>query len=134
MSFIAGITILLLTIMGLFHFYWAFGGTFGIDKVIPTKNDQKLFRPGKIVTILVGLVLFFFAYVAYTLAYTQEHSPLINYIAWGLCTIFFLRALGDFNTLGFFKKIKSSEFARYDTLFFSPVCLFFSIVFAILAM
>ncbi|WP_373072750.1 hypothetical protein [Sulfurimonas sp.] len=43
MNFVAAITITLLIIIGLFHFYWAFGGKLGINKVIPEVNNEALF-------------------------------------------------------------------------------------------
>lgn len=32
------------------------------------------------------------------------------------------RAVGDFRLVGFFKKVKGSEFALMDTLLYSPLC------------
>jgi hypothetical protein len=34
-----------------------------------------------------------------------------------------LRAIGDFNYVGFFKKIKHTKFGKNDTKYFSPLCL-----------
>ncbi|TKI67695.1 DUF3995 domain-containing protein [Lysinibacillus mangiferihumi] len=43
--------------------------------------------------------------------------------------IFLIRAIGDFKYVGFFKKIKHSQFARNDTWLYSPLCLFISLVY-----
>ncbi|MEM6843120.1 MAG: DUF3995 domain-containing protein [Bacteroidota bacterium] len=40
-----------------------------------------------------------------------------------LFVIFILRALGEFNYVGFFKRVKNTEFARADSRIFSPLCL-----------
>jgi hypothetical protein len=33
------------------------------------------------------------------------------------------RAMGDFNYVGFFKRVRGTRFARMDTLLYSPLCL-----------
>jgi hypothetical protein len=38
-----------------------------------------------------------------------------------------MRAVGDFNAVGFFKMTESTEFAAYDTKCFSPLCVCLSI-------
>lgn len=136
MDFITILTIITLIIAGLFHFYWAFGGDIGIDKVIPTKDGKALLNPGKLLTLIVGLVLFGFALIAYLLNFHDLNSisygKYIIYSGWFLSGIFIIRAIGDFNAVGFFKKIKSTEFAKFDTKYFAPLTLCWSIVFAVL--
>jgi hypothetical protein len=44
-----------------------------------------------------------------------------------LAILFALRAMGDFHYVGFFKKVKSTPFALYDTKYFSPFCLYLSL-------
>jgi hypothetical protein len=34
--------------------------------------------------------------------------------------------MGEFNYVGFFKKVKDTEFAKWDTKLFSPLCLLIS--------
>jgi len=137
MSFIATITIFTLIIMGLFHFYWAFGGKVGSDKALPTKDGKLLLNPSKALTLLVSIVLIGFAYIAYGLQfYDFTITEGRNFYLYGgilLSTIFTLRAIGEFNAVGFFKKIKDTEFAIYDTKYFSPLCLILGVVFAMLA-
>ena len=53
-------------------------------------------------------------------------------LGWILSVIFIIRAIGDFNFLGFFKKRKNTPFAIYDTIYFSPLCLVFGVIFSIL--
>jgi hypothetical protein len=122
MDVIAILTIVALIVMGGFHFYWAIGGTIGLDKVLPTKDEQLLLNPGKFLTFCVGLVLISFAYIAYALQ-LYDTTSLVNsgfYIYSGLfiAIVFLLRFIGDFNAIGIFKKIKNTEFAIYDTKYF----------------
>ncbi len=122
--------------MGLFHFYWAFGGKIGLDKALPTKNGKLLLNPSKSLTLLVGIVLISFAHIAYALQFydftVNENQNFYLYSGMFLSTIFTLRAIGEFNAVGFFKKIKDTEFAIYDTKYFSPLCLILGVIFAIL--
>jgi len=42
--------------------------------------------------------------------------------------VFFLRSIGEFRLVGFFKKIKNTKFAYWDTILFSPLCLLIAII------
>jgi len=134
MDLITIITITLLIIMAMFHFYWGFGGEVGLDKALPTKDGKRLINPGKVLTLFVGIVLLVFSFVAYSLHFNTLNADFILYLGWGISALFFLRAIGDFNAVGFFKKITSTDFAKYDTKYFSPLCLYLGIVFFILSL
>jgi hypothetical protein len=133
---IATMTVIVLIMIGVFHFYWSFGGLIGLDKALPTKDGKLLLSPSKPLTFFVGIVLIIFAYIAYSLQFHDftiiESSNVYKYSGLFLSIIFILRAIGEFNAVGFFKKIKNTEFAIYDTKYFSPLCLVLGIVFAIL--
>jgi hypothetical protein len=118
--------------MALFHIYWAFGGKVLLDKALPTKDGVQLLNPSKALTFLVGVVLLGFASVSYLLYFWMDNSELVVYLGWIIAVLFFVRAIGEFHIVGFFKKIKDTPFAEYDTKYFSPLCLFLSIVFALL--
>lgn len=133
MDLIAIITVTLLVIMGLFHFYWAFGGKVGLDKALPTREGVRLINPGRALTFFVGTVLCGFAFVVYALYSGAVHAGYFVYAGWAVSALFFLRAVGEFNAVGFFKTIKSTEFAVYDTKYFSPLCLFPGVAFALLS-
>lgn len=137
MSVIMILAILVLSLIGLLHFYWALDGKIGIDIAIPTKNDKPLFSPGKVTTVAVGIALFGFAIIAYILYfYDLSSSHYRDYFiisGWILSGIFTLRGIGEFNAVGLFKKIKSSEFAYYDTRVYTPFALSMGLVFATLA-
>ncbi len=133
MNFIAIVTIALLIIMGLFHFYWAFGGKVGLDKALPTKDGRRLINPGRGLTFIVGIFLLAFAFVVYSLRFDVLIADDVVYAGWALSALFILRALGEFNAVGFFKKIKSTDFAKYDTKYYSPLCVYLGVVFAMLS-
>ena len=118
--------------LALIHFYWAFGGKFGLDKALPTDAEgNRLLNPSKFMTFVVGFILLGFSYVSYKL-YTGDESPIIVYVGYGLSILFFLRVIGDFNLVGLFKKVKNTEFSKYDTWVYIPLCLFVSINFLFL--
>lgn len=137
MTTITILAIIALSLIGLLHFYWGFSGTVGLDKALPSENGKPLINPGKIMTLTVGAALIGFAGIAYLLHFYDLHSTSYrDYVlgaGWILSGIFTLRGIGEFNAVGLFKKIKSSEFAHYDTRFYTPFSLSMGMVFAALA-
>lgn len=122
---------LVFAVLGGFHFYWLFGGKWGLTKVIPTKGKKanSLSIP-KFATLIVALVLSSFG-LLYLLKIDfitlQLPTWIIDYAYWVIPSIFLLRAIGEFNYVGFFKKIKDTEFANADSKIFSPLCLFIAV-------
>ena len=115
----------ILILSALIHFYWAVGGKFGLDYALPTDpKGNRLLNPSTFMTYVVGFILLGFAYVAYRL-YVGDESTVIVYAGYGLSLLFFLRTVGDFNHVGLFKKVKNTEFSKYDTWVYVP--LFFGI-------
>ena len=131
MIFFTIITIILLSTMGLLHFYWVVGGKLGLEKVIPTNEaGEKFFNPSNFATTIVGIVLLGFAYLAYCLGFAIfEENSICSYLGNIVSIIFFLRVIGDFKMVGIFKRIKTTPFAKYDTLLFIPLCLYLGIYF-----
>ena len=122
----------ILILSALLHFYWAVGGKFGLDYALPTDaKGNRLLNPSTFMTYVVGFVLLGFAYVAYRL-YVGDESTVIVYAGYGISLLFFLRTVGDFNLVGLFKKVKNTEFAKYDTWVYIPLFLFISINFLFL--
>ena len=82
--------------------------------------------PGIIATLIVAVGLLLFA-VFYLIKGGLISLQLPLWIdrngLWILMGIFILRAIGDFNYLGFFKKVKHTKFAVNDTKYYSPLCL-----------
>ena len=119
---------LIFSLLGGFHFYWLLGGTYGVKKVIPTKSvhaTNTLSVP-PIATFIVAVTL-----ITFGLMYLQIVAliaiPLPEWVlqfgSWFVPSIFILRAIGEFNYVGFFKKVKETEFAQADSRIFSPLCL-----------
>ena len=126
------ILFLVFTVLGGFHFYWIFGGVWGLKKVIPTKgNEVSTMSIPKLATLIVGfvLVLFGLIYLAKSgLTNVQPPNWVTNYGYWIIPSIFILRAIGDFKYVGFFKKIKNTEFGKSDSKLFSPLCLIIGLI------
>ena len=119
-----------LILLALIHIYWLFG-ELGLEQALPSnKMGERLLNPSKFATVVVALVLFGFAWVSYRLDMV-DHSLWVDRAGWGLAILFFLRAIGDFNIVGLFKKIKQTEFAKYDTWVYIPLCLIISLGFVL---
>ena len=122
----------IMMLLALIHFYWAVGGKFGLDYALPTDaKGNRLLNPSIFMTYVVGFILLSFAYVAYKL-YVGDKSTIVVYSGYGLSLLFFLRTVGDFNVVGLFKKVKNTEFAKYDRWIYIPLCLFISVNFLFL--
>ena len=108
------------------HFYWLFGGNWGLKQAVPTKNEKEDFSPPpRLATFLVAivLVLFGFLYIVQSgFINIQLSDWIIKYVYWIIPSVFLLRAIGEFRYVGFFKKIKNTDFAKADSNWFSPLC------------
>lgn len=132
-SIIAAVAALLLISISFIHLYWAFGGRWGGAAAIPSKpGGEALFRPRVPETIAVAIVLLLAC--ASLLLQTRivtflDNSSYTRIICIVCAVVFFLRAIGEFNYVGFFKKVKGTSFAANDTKFYIPLCLFLSIAY-----
>lgn len=123
---------LIFIILGGIHFNWVFGGKFGFAEALPTKeNGERILNPRKIDSAIVGIGLsafgLFYLFKSGIIDYSL-HEWLLKYAGWIIAVIFILRAIGDFKYVGFFKKIKSTVFGKWDTKLFSPLCLIIAIL------
>lgn len=113
--------------LGGFHFYWLLGGKWGLKSVIPTKGGTPVtLSIPKFATLIVALTLVLFGLmylVKSKLITVQVPNWVIDYGYWFIPLIFILRAIGDFNYVGFFRKINNTEFAKADSKLFSPLCM-----------
>ena len=120
----------ILLLLALIHLYWIFGDI-GIDQALPSnEKGERLLNPGKSMTAVMAFVLFGFAWVSYRLD-IESHASWVDTIAWALALLFFLRGVGDFNMVGVFKKINTTEFAKYDTWLYVPLCFLISFLFVV---
>ncbi|MCP4139173.1 MAG: DUF3995 domain-containing protein [Chloroflexi bacterium] len=116
------------------HFYWALGGEKGFNYAIPSKDGKSLFKPSPLASLTVAVALSLASVIilestgTYYGIYKWVQAPLVFYWGrWSIVVVFFARAIGEFNYVGFFKKNKESQFASLDTRFYSPLCLFIAI-------
>jgi hypothetical protein len=111
---------ILLSTLGAIHFYWATGGVKGAGVAIPSvpgTRNRPLFTPGRGGTIAVGVLLLAGAGVA-----TGQVLPAIQPILLRLiAAVFCMRAVGEFHYVGFFKRVKETPFATWDSRLFSPL-------------
>ena len=119
-------------VLSLIHLNWARGGTCGIDNALPTNNEGKrILNPRKIDSLIVGLGLLGFSsfYLHISGIVTLPIPDFISkYVKWIIPSIFLLRAIGDFRYVGLFKKIKNTNFGRFDTAYFIPLCIIISLL------
>jgi hypothetical protein len=54
-------------------------------------------------------------------------APYLPTLLLVLVAVFAIRALGDFKYVGFFKKVKNTDFAINDTKYFTPLCAFVAV-------
>ncbi|OAX46489.1 DUF3995 domain-containing protein [Paenibacillus sp. AD87] len=109
------------------HVYWVLGGTWGREAAIPHTGKDRLFEPGKIGTLVIALLLALAAWFVLELGGVVRvlfSLSLLSYGAWVLSILFMIRAVGDFRWVGFFKRKKGTTFAKWDSILFSPLCLF----------
>ncbi len=113
--------------LSVIHFYWGLGGKWGAIAAIPTKvNNEKVMNPKifECFVVAFGLLGFgFFVLVKTKILSFYLPNWLMRYGLWVLSTIFILRVVGEFKYVGFFKKIKSTQFGQLDTKYYSPLCL-----------
>lgn len=126
MTFILILLFFIFLTLGVIHFYWAKGGKWAFKNAIPTKeNGDLVLNPRTIDSIMVGLYLTIIAvfYLLQLNILKIDFPSWTNYILWIIPTVFLLRAIGDFKYVGFFKRTKTTLFAKWDRKLFSPLCL-----------
>jgi hypothetical protein len=127
MVYLSLILVIIFFILSIIHFNWVRGGTWGFDNALPTnENGERILNPRKIDSLIVGLGLLGFSFFYLHLSDLLK-IPILelisNYIKWIIPSIFLLRAIGDFRYMGLFKKVKNTAFGRFDTFYFTPLCI-----------
>ena len=118
-------TALALSLVGLLHIYWAFGGKIGVRLVIPEIPGKPALQPPMVLTLLVAMLLF--AMSTGLWMYVHSPSTITHVISSAIAIIMLARALGDFKYVGFMKTYRVSDFAHYDDLLFTPFVVFIAI-------
>ena len=127
MRYLSFFLFLIFIILAGLHFFWAMGGKWGFDQVLPSNEaGQKMLNPTALDSIIVGLGLTLFGLfymIKAELVMINLPRLVLILAGWFIPVIFFVRAVGDFRYVGFFKTIKSTAFAQMDTMIYSPLCL-----------
>jgi hypothetical protein len=114
------------------HIYWGLGGKWGTEAVIPTtKENQNSIMPGKLATFAVAIGLFALGiFICIKAEWLTLPIPFFisDYGLFAIGFVFLSRAIGEFKYVGFFKSIKNTKFAYYDTRYFSSLCLVVAIL------
>lgn len=130
------INLLIFLLLSAIHFYWLIGGKWRLSAAIPTHvtGDKAVFTPSTFATFVVALGLLGMAFIEYNyLSQTIVMTPQYHKVASMIITLIFtLRALGDFNYVGIFKKVKTTPFAKNDTAFYTPLCIWLAITQAVI--
>ncbi len=119
-------------LLSILHFYWAIGGQLWSADVLPTNSSGlKIMNPSIMGTLIIAIGLLLLALI--TIGNKGLFDKYINrkYFRYGtlvIAIVFFLRAIGDFKFVGFFKTITQTGFAINDTQIFSPLCLFVALL------
>ncbi len=132
------IACIILVALGLVHFYWALGGSYGKQGAIPSSATGKaVLSPRPMITAAVGAALIAMSGLvgaAAGLLATPAPSLMLKLPTGLLALIFFARGIGDFRYVGFFKSIKGSLFAMRDTYAYSPLCMALAVLIAVVAL
>jgi len=125
---------ILFTAISALHFFWLFGGRWGLEAALPRRDgDSRLFEPGKIATLIVslGLILLNLACFNY-MTLLGEQLPYTRNILLIFSAIFALRFIGEFNYVGFFSRKRPTSFHYWDIRLHSPLSLLLgSLLFAL---
>ena len=103
---------------------------------MPNGGNIRAFTPSPGGTVLVALAfLSAVAVIPGQLKLLGDVVPhwIFRWGTWAIALIFFLRAIGEFWLVGFFKKVSDTPFAHWDTWLFSPLCLIIAVIAFILA-
>ena len=116
----------ILSMLGLVHIYWAFGGRSASAAAVPELDGRPAFRPSRSSSLAVAIALFVAAALvaaAGRLLPDPLPSPIVRILTLGLGAVFLARSIGDFRLVGFFKRVRGSPFAQLDTFVYAPLCL-----------
>jgi hypothetical protein len=115
----------------LLHAYWALGGRWGSTYTVPTVNGRRTFDPSPLATWVVCGLLGLAVIIVMGKSGWIAQGPLpvlFDVGVWGVGLVFALRAVGNLRTFGFFKIVKGTPFADWDTWFYSPLCLLLALL------
>jgi hypothetical protein len=113
--------------LGALHFYWAAGGRRGSSAAVPEIEGRPTFAPRPAATAMIGVLLLCAAGLVFSTSRLWMLHPGLRgtarVLTAVLAAVFILRAIGDRKYVGFFKRVKGTRFARFDTRIYAPLCL-----------
>jgi uncharacterized protein DUF3995 len=113
-------------LLGALHVFWALGGRLGYVSAIPEVNGQRAFTPSAAAAFAVAAGLFVASFLVLGRAGVFNSilpAALFKWPVFIMGLVFLVRAVGEFRLVGFFKRVRGTSFARWDTWLFSPLCL-----------
>ncbi len=113
-----------LFVIALVHFYWGLLRIEGEAVLVPEHEGRPVYAPTNTECLDVAATLVL-ACVIVAARGDLLRSPMPE--AWthagtfAVAVVLLARAVGDFRYVGFFKRVRDTEFAEWDTRLFSPV-------------
>lgn len=111
-----------LFVLGALHVRWSLGGRGIPARVLPERpGKDPVPHPTPGMTLLVAAAL---GAAGFAVAgFIVVGGSLLRVVVLGLALVFAARAVGDFTYVGIFKRVRGTEFARYDAALYTPLCL-----------
>lgn len=128
-----------LLVLSALHVFWAirnrFDGEGGGSVAIPKVNGRPAFIPSRTSSILVACALAVAAFIALAQGQLVPFAaPMpLRWAAVAAGLTFTARAIGDFRLVGLFKRVRGTDFARWDNYLFTPLCTLIGFSFLYLA-
>lgn len=123
--------VVILGVLSLMHAYWALGGRWGSAYTVPTVSGRRMFDPTPLATWVVSGLLGMAVILVMGQAGWIRTGPLrviFDVGGWGLSLVLLLHAVGNLRSFGFFKTVKGTPFAQWDTWLYSPLCLLLALL------
>lgn len=121
----------ILAVLSLLHVYWALGGRWAGAYTVPTVSGRRMFEPTPPAAWGVAGFLMMAVVLVIGKAGWIGTGPLPSVFdvgVWGLSFVFLLRAIGNLRSFGFFKTVKDTPFAHWDSVLYSPLCLMLALL------
>jgi len=131
MPIVAAIALAIIAFAAAFHFHWAFGGRRGFGVSLPQRPNGEpvlrhllhLWRPAALMVAL-GLVLLGALVTVRAVPLDHGIDPdMLDLAILATGIAFIARAVVPNRYVGFFKGLRSTRWARYDTRLYSPLFL-----------
>lgn len=125
------LALLIIALAAAFHLHWAFGGTLGFSVSLPQEPDGQpifaqmlpLWRVGALIVALGLLGLGALALAQTKVIALPLHPRLVRAALLVAGAAFTARALAWHHHVGFFKTLRTTRWARYDTRLYCPLFL-----------